>query len=102
MRSLLALFAITLMALPASLEAQKVTPGSWTGTISPPGGGSLNATFDVRQYGDTTKVTMNVDGRAMETTDVKVEATRLLFSFAPGGDTVRCTLLLQTDKSYSG
>ena len=102
MRSLLALLAVTLFVLPASVEAQKVTPGSWTGTISPPNGGTVEATFDVRLSGDTTKITMNVGGGAMETTDVKVEASRLLFTFAPGGDAVKCSLSLQTDKSYSG
>jgi len=102
MRSLLALVAVTLLALPTSLEAQKVTPGNWTGTISPPDGGAVDATFDVRQSGDTTKITMNAAGRTIETTDVKVESSRLLFTFTPGGDSVKCTLLLQTDKSYSG
>jgi hypothetical protein len=102
MRAMLALFAVAMLALPASLEAQKVTPGSWTGTISPPDGGGLEATFDVRQSGDTTKITMNAAGRTIETTDVKVESSRLLFTFAPSGDAVRCTLALQTDKSYSG
>ena len=102
MRSLLALFTVAMLALPASLEAQKVTPGNWTGTISPPDGGALEATFDVRQSGDTTKITMNAAGRTIETTDVKVESSRLLFTFAPGGNAVKCDLSLQTDKSYSG
>jgi hypothetical protein len=103
MRSLFALITVTLLALPASVEAQKVTAGKWTGTITPPNGGAVNATFDVRQSGDTTKITMNADGRTIETSDVKIEATRLLFTFIPGNETVQCTLLLQSDKqSYSG
>jgi hypothetical protein len=96
------LIGIVALAFPVSLAAQKLTPGTWTGTISPPDQGALEATFDVRMSGDTTKITMKADGRAIEVSDVKVEATRLLFSFTPGGDTVRCTLLLRDDKSYSG
>jgi hypothetical protein len=91
-----------ILAMPASLAAQKLTPGAWTGTMSPPGNQTMDVTFDVRMSGDTTKITMKADGRAIEVSDVKVEATRLLFSFTPGGDTVRCTLLLRDDKSYSG
>jgi hypothetical protein len=90
------------LVMPASLAAQKLTAGTWTGTISPPDQGALEATFDVRMSGDTTKITMKADGRAIEVADVKVEATRLLFTFSPGGPTIQCTLLLRDDKSYSG
>ena len=96
------LIGVLTLALPGSLAAQKMTPGTWTGTIAPPDGQTLEATFDLRQSGDTTKLTLKADGRVIEATDVKVEATRLLFSFSPGGDSVRCTLLRRDDKSYSG
>ena len=103
MRSLqrLLIAAVTLV-MPASLAAQKLTGGTWTGSISPPNEGTLEAAFDVRMSGDTTKITIKAGGRAMEFSDVKVEPTRLLFTFSPGGETVRCTLLLRDDKSYSG
>ena len=96
------LFGAMVFALPATLAAQKLTPGTWTGTIAPPDNAALDASFTVRMSGDTTKITLNADGHQVETTDVKVEATRPLFNFAPGGNTVRCTLLLRDDKSYSG
>jgi len=102
MRSLRTLAIAAALALPASLSAQKLTPGTWTGTISPPDQGTLNATFEVRMSGDTTKLTLNADGRVIEATDIKVEADRLLFTFSPGSDSIRCTLLLRDDKSYSG
>ncbi len=103
MRALYSLAFAATLAVPASLEAQKLTPGTWTGTISPPDNAALDATFDVRVAGDTTKITLNAGGgRVIEATDVKVEANRVLFTFAPGGTTVRCTLLLKDDKSYSG
>ena len=93
---------LTFLAMPAALAAQKLTPGTWTGTITPPDTPTLEATFDVRTAGDTTKITLNAAGRVMETSDVKVEAKQVLFTFAPGGTSVKCTLLLRDDKSYSG
>ena len=102
MRSLHRMLIAAALAMPASLAAQKLTPGTWTGTISPPNQDAVEATFDVRVSGDTTKITMNAMGRVMETSGVKVEADRVLFSFAPGGTEVRCTLMLRDDKSYSG
>ena len=96
------LIGLAAFAMPASLAAQKLTPGTWTGTISPPDQGALEATFVVRVAGDTTKLTLKADGREIEATDIKVEPKQLLFAFSPGGNTIRCTLLLRDDKSYSG
>jgi hypothetical protein len=96
------LIGLMTLVMPASLAAQKLTPGTWTGTISPPDQGALDATFVVRMAGDTTKLTLNADGHVIEASDIKVEASRLLFNFSPGGNIVRCTLLLRDDKSYSG
>ena len=96
------LVGVLTLVLPASLAAQKLTAGTWTGTITPPNQAALEATFDVRVSGDTTKITLKADGHLIEATDIKVEPKQLLFTFNPGGDAVRCTLLLRDDKSYSG
>ena len=96
------LVGVLTLVMPASLAAQKLTAGTWTGTIAPPGQSAIEATFDVRTSGDTTKITLKADGRVIEATDIKVEPKQLLFTFNPGGETVRCTLLLRDDKSYSG
>jgi hypothetical protein len=96
------LIGLMTLVMPASLAAQRLTPGTWTGTISPPDQGALDATFVVRMAGDTTKLTLKADGREIEATDIKVEPKQLLFAFSPGGNTIRCTLLLRDDKSYSG
>jgi hypothetical protein len=101
MRSLHRMLIAAALAMPASLAAQKLTPGTWTGTISPPDQGALEATFDVRMAGDTTKITLKADGRVVEATDVKVQTDRLLFTFSPG-QPINCTLMLRDDKSYSG
>jgi hypothetical protein len=96
------LIGVLTLLLPASLAAQRLTAGTWTGTISPPDNAAMTAAFDVRMSGDTTKITMKADGREIEVANVKIEASRLLFTFSPGGDTIQCTLLLRDDKSYSG
>jgi hypothetical protein len=96
------LVGVLTLVLPASLAAQKLATGTWTGTISPPNEAAIEATFNVRMSGDTTKITLNADGHTIEATEIKVEPKQLLFTFAPGGNSVRCTLLLRDDKSYSG
>jgi hypothetical protein len=96
------LVGVLTLVLPASLAAQKLATGTWTGTISPPNEAAIEATFNVRMSGDTTKITLNADGHAIEATEIKVEPKQLLFTFAPGGNSVRCTLQLRDDKSYSG
>ena len=102
MRFVSTLLVAATLALPASLAAQKLTPGTWTGTVAPPNNSALDATFDVRTAGDTTKLTISVGGRGFEATDLKVEKDRLLFVFSTGANSIRCTLMLGSDKSYTG
>jgi hypothetical protein len=95
------LVGLTLLALPASAAAQKLKPGTWTGSVTAPDTPTLDATFDVRVNGDTTRITMKIAPGEMEFASIKVEADRLSFTFSPG-ITVRCTLMLKPDKSYAG
>jgi len=96
-----ALAAGLLLATPLALSAQKLTPGVWTGTVSPPDGPTISATFDVRVRGDTTSITIRAEPGEFVLSDIKVSADRLTFTFS-AGTTVRCTLMLRDDKSYSG
>ena len=96
------LIGIATLVVPAALAAQRLTPGRWTGTITPPNQGAIEAVFDVRMSGDTTKITLSAGPLESEASEIKVEANRLLFTFRPGDDTVKCILLLHDDKSYSG
>jgi hypothetical protein len=102
MRSLRLLIWLAALAMPLTASAQKLAVGRWTGTIAPPDNDALNAIFDVHLSGDTTKITLMADGHALEAADVTIEAKRLLFTFSPGNNTIRCTLLLQADRGYSG
>jgi hypothetical protein len=96
------LIGIATLVVPAALAAQKLTPGTWTGTITPPNEGAIEAAFDVRMSGDTTKITLKAGPLEAEASEIKVEANRLLFTFRPGENIVKCILLLHDDKSYSG
>jgi uncharacterized protein (DUF2147 family) len=97
------LIGVLSLIMPAALAAQQLTPGTWTGSISPPSEQKLDVTFDIRMSGDTTKITMKGAGQELAFDDVKVAASLLVFTFSPGGGgTIRCSLALQGDKSYSG
>ena len=96
------LIGLATLVVPAALAAQRLTPGRWTGTITPPNQGVIEAVFDVRMSGDTTKITLSAGPLESEASEIKVEANRLLFTFRPGDNTVKCILLLHDDKSYSG
>ena len=60
------LIGLMTLVMPASLAAQKLTPGTWTGTISPPDQDALAASFVVRMPGDTTKLTLMAGGMEAE------------------------------------
>ena len=96
------LIGLATLVLPAALAAQKLTPGTWTGTITPPNEGTIEAAFDVRMSSDTTKITLRAGPLESEASEIKVEPNRLLFTFRPGENIVKCILLLHDDKSYSG
>jgi hypothetical protein len=93
--------AALLLAATPTLSAQKLAPGVWTGTVTPPDGPTISATFDVRVNGDTTQITLKAEPGEFVFADINVSADRLTFTFSPG-TVVRCTLLLQEDRSYSG
>ena len=96
------LIGVATLVVPAALAAQRLTPGRWTGTITPPNEGAIEAAFDVRMSGDTTKITLSAGPLESEASEIKVEANRLLFTFRPGDNIVKCILLLHDDRSYSG
>jgi len=97
----LAIALVLVIAAPLTVAAQKLTPGTWTGTVTAPDAGEVSATFDVRVSGDTTSITLKGEFGEFPLADVKVSEDRLTFTFSPG-TMVRCTLMLRQDKSYSG
>ncbi len=104
--SLAALAAAALLcaAAPASAQqpaAARLEVGAWTGNVTPPDGMTTAVTYDVAYAGDTLKITIRAgDHGTFETSDVKLEADKLSFSFRPG-PLVKCTLN-KKDSGYAG
>jgi hypothetical protein len=100
-------FAIVLSAaLPilvfGNAQAQKLEPGKWTGTVSPPGEQTTSVTYDVMMKGDTIGITVNAgEHGSFSFSDVKLNDKTLTFWFAPG-PRVDCTLTRREDGGFAG
>lgn len=86
---------------PASAAAQEIEAGTWTGTITPPGGSTLDTTFEVAVDGDAVSMIIASPIGPLPANGLEVLADRLTFSFEPGTP-VDCVLMLQDDGSYTG
>jgi hypothetical protein len=84
---------ITFSASAAAQEAApKLEAGKWTGKVTPPDGETVNVTYDVAYAGDTLKITINAASHGtFQTTETKLEGTKLSFKFRPGPEVV-CVL----------
>jgi hypothetical protein len=100
-------FAIVLSAaLPLLVftptQAQKLEPGKWTGTVSPPGEQATEVTYDVTMNGDSISITVNAaEHGSFSFSDVKLNDKTLTFWFAPG-PRVECTLTRREDGAFAG
>jgi hypothetical protein len=100
--ALLAAAALGLTAA-APLTAQTLTPGKWTGTVSPPSNQTMAVSFDVLGSGDSLSITMHgPEGRDIPFRAIRVESDTLHFEWSPGETTVRCALNRQEDGSFRG
>lgn len=99
---LLSAALLALVAAPASLHAQKVQAGTWTGTIAPPDSDPIPATFNVSMSGDTVRIAANGEMGSIPFNEVKVLADRITFWFEPGDAHVSCTLMLGEMGVYKG
>ena len=89
-----ALFAL-LWARPASAQ---LAHGTWTGTVTPPGGDVIEVSYEVGETDGALSVVMSsldIEG-AMEFHDVKVEEGQMTFWWDPG---VRIDCTLQANES---
>ena len=91
---MLSLGVLAVLAAPGALHAQKLTTGTWTGTVAPPDADAIPATFAVSMSGDTTRIMVTVEPGSFPFYDVKVLADRITFWFEPGDAHVNCTLML--------
>ena len=94
--------AFLFLASAASVHAQALPTGTWTGTMTPPEGREVPVTYEVTPSGDGLAITMTVEGsgpRPLE--DIRIEGGRLRFAFQMGSR-VSCDLQRMDDGTYSG
>jgi len=97
-------FAATLMALSAvPSSAQELTPGTWTGTMSPPGGQPFNVFYDVGSLDGALAIAMRsiLVQEVIHFQDVRLEGDELTFWWEPGVR-VDCTLRRTETGAYEG
>ena len=103
MRTLLAALAMSTVTFgpTAAVHAQSLEPGTWTGTIAPPGNDSFDVTYDVVVKGDSLTITVHAPPGDRPFRDIKTSENQLTFWFEPG-PRVDCVLAKHEDGSYSG
>ena len=86
----------------ASLQAQSLASGTWTGKGVDPGGEEFPITFEVQTAGDSISITMiGPDGERMGLTDIRFEEGKLHFRWSPG-IVINCVLSPVDEGSFSG
>lgn len=87
--------AVTLAALwwAVPTAAQELTPGTWTGTMAPPGASAIPVVFEVGGTGAALSIVMRsvLVQEEMHFQDVRVDGSQLTFWWEPGVR-VDCTL----------
>ncbi|HUF49651.1 MAG TPA: hypothetical protein VMN60_02380 [Longimicrobiales bacterium] len=98
-------FAIAALLLLGAFDtgaAQQLEAGKWTGTVTPPGGGTMDVTFDVTLKADTIGITVTAgENGSFSFSDVKLNDRTLTYWFMPG-PRVDCTLTRREDGAYEG
>jgi hypothetical protein len=101
-------FAIVLSAVLPLLvfrhaEAQKLEPGKWTGTVTPPGEErATEVSYDVTMKGDTIDITVNAGEHGSHRfNEVRLNDRTLTFWFTPG-PRVECTLTRGENRVFAG
>jgi hypothetical protein len=94
--------ALPLFANAGIAAAQQIEAGKWTGSVTPPGEGRVDVTFDVTLKADTIGITLSVaEHGSFPMSDVKLSDRTLTFWFAPG-PRVDCTLTRRDDGAFDG
>lgn len=94
----------------AAAPAPTVTPdaklavGKWTGSVAPPNGDALELEFNVTAPNDSTKIDLTITAMSMTMplTNIKLDGTKLSFSFLAGDTDVKCTLEKKDTGAYVG
>jgi hypothetical protein len=87
----------------APLQAQALTPGTWTGTMSNPVGGNVAVTFDVAGTAQAPTISMSVSmlPEPIAFNDIRLEGETMTFWWEPGVR-VDCALTRDAAGGYAG
>jgi len=94
------LFAACLVLMTGIARAQMLQSGTWTGTVTPPNGPTLDVTYTVTEEGGVT-IHAGENGSFMFN-NLRLEEGHLLFNFSPGNDYRTCNLARQEDGAFTG
>jgi len=101
-KRLLSAVALSLFIWPLGASAQTLAVGKWTGFIIPPGGQTLDVSYDVRVESDTLKIDIvNEQVGHIPFTNLKVTDDGMRFEWEPGVH-LFCELFLKVDGGYEG
>ena len=86
----------------SALAAQSLAIGTWTGSVTGPGGAPLAVTYEITAASDSLAILIKTPDRGdYPVSNPKVSGDALTFTFQPG-PTVTCRLIHQVDGSYLG
>ena len=100
-----ALALAMVVAVSATLHAQTLQEGTWTGELLTPSGNGFDVTYAVTQGPDGPAITFSGPGQpSSPVTDVSLEGDTLAFSLTipQAGFQVACMLTAQDDGGYAG
>ncbi len=72
------------MLVTASVSAQELEPGTWTGTMSPPGNESVSVSYEVGETDGALSIVMSATGRSISLNEVALDGDELTFWWEPG------------------
>ena len=97
-----ALVAVTALSVTEQATAQDIPTGIWTGTIEPPNGQYIDATYNVRFESDSLKIRIIVPQMGeVEATEVRMEEGNLHFTWFPGAE-LTCVLKPRDEGRFRG
>lgn len=101
---LLGLVLATMFTLGSAARAQTLAAGTWTGSVTDPGGDEAPVTYEITQAGDTLHINMTVqvpDGPSFAFTNVRFDQGKLLFTWSANID-INCSLDPADGGTYAG
>ena len=95
--------AVLVLVAATPLSAQSLEQGSWTGTLTGPGGDGFDVSVEVSGEGEELSIVMSgPGGEAVEFENVRHDGESLHLEFAFEVVTVSCDLEGAEDGSYAG